>query len=144
MAEIKLYTNSYLLGLNGGDLNKYRFRTTPEGQPKLNEVVKRGDIVITNYDTGPYKVVKVSGPYTHHTGLGWEFTLPESYTILCCKPEDKFPLPKNYQHYYLNELVFIDGRILHLFENNSDEVMIIEKSNNVIPDFSNAIQLSIF
>ena len=100
------------------------FRTTPDGQPKVPDIVKPGMIVTTNSETGPYRVVSVSEPEIYKPKKkGPRF---EHYSLELCAADAK---PRKKDGVYkvtgwIKELVAVDGRLLHLFEANTDEVLI--------------------
>lgn len=101
--------SSYVADLNGYRVTQNMLRH-PAGPP-LPKLVKRGTIVKTSYDTGPYVVTAVCP----HTDYG-----VETYSLVCCGADG----PRG--QYHLNELVAVDGRVLHLFLANEDEVFIID------------------
>lgn len=78
------------------------FRQTPRGQPRVPQLVGLGAVVTTNYGTGPYRVVAI-----HE-----ERVMGHQTSSLECERLDR---PGQA---WLNELVAVDGRILHLFGNN--------------------------
>jgi hypothetical protein len=86
------------------------FRQTPDGQLMVPQLAGPGSIVRTNYGTGPYRVIAVTGP---HLEMGCE-----TWSLTC----EELDRPGQA---YLNELVAVDGRLLHLFGNNDDEVIVM-------------------
>lgn len=94
---------------------KCGFRQTPLGESMLPEIVKPGNIIETNYG-GPtyYRVNKIVS--------GTEEGFPPCHSLL-------LSLIRHGKLYHgdflINELVAVGGRILKLFENNSDEVFIL-------------------
>ena len=100
--------SSYVADLNGYRVTQDMLRH-PIG-PKFRELLKEGDVVRTNYGTGPY-IVDHIGKYP-------------AYGVDCYSLglEDL-----NGKHGYgINELVAIDGRLLHLFLANEDEVEVMK------------------
>ena len=93
-----------------------RLRVTPPGQPTVGDLVRPGDMVWTNYDSSRGRVVRVDRYRVH--GL-------PCYSIIYV-PLDARPFSngsyRESDYHYLNELVAQDGRILHLYEANDDEV----------------------
>lgn len=98
----------------------YSFRT-PRGT-EITKLLQPGCILVTNYDSGPYVLVKILPPFTHRFPEGrfksWDlhcdYLRPphgrtRKWPEICC---------------YLNDYVAVDGRLLQLFENNDDEVLI--------------------
>lgn len=104
-----LLRSSYVADLNGYRVTQNMLRH-PAGPP-LPKLIKRGTIVKTSYDTGPYVVKEVS-PYTDY-GV-------ETHSLKCRHVNG------GGGEYFLNELVAVDGRVLHLFLANEDEVFIID------------------
>lgn len=118
---------------------EFTYRRTPEGQPKVPDLVKRGMKIRTNYHTGGI-VSSVVGPYLHkdsdHNNEEYE-----QYTICYVREQD---WTKNHEQHmcWINELVAVDGRILMLFENNDDEVFIVNPE--LIPTENRKGQFSLF
>ncbi|GAI67152.1 unnamed protein product [marine sediment metagenome] len=105
---------------------KLELRLTPPNQKTIEDLMDIGDIVQTNYETGPYRVEKISKYKV--------YGLPV-YSLVLSRPNDKRnadgKLPKDYGYYYLNELVAQDNKILCLFKNNKDEVSIVKKATTL-------------
>lgn len=87
------------------------YRTEAPNGPTVQDICPPGTIVATNYSTGPYVVRTVSD----HMWKG-----KRSWSLTCAQ------LGEKKADSYLNDYVAIDGRIRHLFGNNSDEVLILE------------------
>lgn len=101
-----------------------RLRCTPEGQNKVDKIIHPGDKVKTSWNTGPYTVVEVS----RHEIYGLEeFSLILDDGNIRKTKSGKYP--KNADFAYINELVAQNGRLLHLFEANKDEVIVLECSH---------------
>lgn len=118
---------------------EFTYRRTPEGQPKVPDLVKRGMKVRSNYNTGGI-VSRVEGPYlyedTDHNNEEYEH-----YTLCYVREED---WTKNHESgsHWISELVAVDGLILKLFENNHDEVFIVD--SEVKPTENRKGQFSLF
>jgi hypothetical protein len=100
-------TSSFIADLNGYRVTQDILRH-PSG-PTVPELVKVGNLVETNYGTGPYVVKRIS----KHLDYG-----VETYTLACSSPTHS-------GESYLNELVAVDGRILDLFLASKDEVFLL-------------------
>ncbi|WP_127523634.1 hypothetical protein [Mesorhizobium sp. Z1-4] len=105
------------LGMN--DLRDYRLCSGPP----IEELVWPGSVVKTNYGTGPFCVVGMGGPYVESYGANypphWSLQLVTISSL--AKIPRRLPMPNA----WINELVPVDGRILQLFSNNPDEVLVI-------------------
>lgn len=88
------------------------YRTEVSGGPTVKDLCPPGTIVATNYATGPY-VVRTVSDHMWKGKRSWGLTCSQ----LGAKMADS----------YLNNYVAINGRIRHLFGNNSDEVLILER-----------------
>jgi N6-adenosine-specific RNA methylase IME4 len=102
------------------------YRSTPDGQRTVPDLVKAGMLVRTSYDTGPYLVVEVNGPF--NGGIESEEVEYPDHWSLCCADPDETPNKKTgliIPKYWLNEIVAVDGRLLKLFVANDDEVFIV-------------------
>lgn len=128
---------------------RWRIETTP----RLDEVLHVGDVIRTNYGTGgvivrlskhelcccPLRSIsrskfcvedwdepKATMQY-HHPVVTWSImVVPEK--LLKTKKDGSL---RDETHVgYLNEFVAFDGRILHLFENNRDEIILERPSGS--------------
>lgn len=95
------------------------YRSTPDGEAKVPDLVKPGMIVTTNYETGPYRVVSVDGPFIYKPKEGGSF---EHWSLSLCDPTKKKKKLKATA--WINEVVAVGTRLLMLFESNDDEVLI--------------------
>ncbi len=109
--------SAYSASMGAPDRSKYR-RTPPE-QARVPEIVSPGMEIRTSYDTGGI-VAEVAGPFPFTAGDGAVFL---HYTLIYVPPE-KWGRHKPKDHSWINECVAVDGRILKLFEANTDEVFI--------------------
>lgn len=94
---------------------KGNFRQTPAGEPEVKDIVAIGAIVRTNYGTGPYRVRSVSS----HAWQGLRY-----YSLACCGVDGR-------GDFYLNEFVAVGGRLLHLFPNNDDEILLADPAGQL-------------
>lgn len=94
------------LGRYKGSTSLYRI--TPKGEKTVPELVCQGDVVTTNYNTGPYRITKIT--------LIECKKYPPCYSLRMARAEG------GKDSYYINELVAINGRLIKLFKTNSDEV----------------------
>ena len=95
-----------------GAPNRGAYRRTPEGEPTVADLVQPGMLVRTSYGTGGV-VRSVSGP---HPLLGLVEDGLETFSIAYSDTATDMSGGT------LNELVAVGGRILKLFEANTDEV----------------------
>lgn len=109
-------------------------RQTEAGKPTLDEVLLPGSMVTTNYNTGPYIVYEVNRYVLSVRSPELDGLV--AWSIICMSP-DEVEKDRSIDHLrstnrlsYLNEYVAFDGRILHVFPNNDDEVFLIDH-----PDF---------
>lgn len=101
-----------------------RTATLPDGtrlriSGDLKSAVHVGDLVRTSYHTGPHRVIEVSEYAVY--GL-------RAFSLVIVDTDAKRSKKGEYRDSakgYLNELVLFDGRILHLFIANEDEVFIV-------------------
>ena len=108
-----------------------RYRLTPPCAPDVPVLVQPGMTVRTSYGTGGI-VVAVEGPTIHRGQDGREYT---HFTIIYV-PVERFGRHSAADHCWINECVAVDGRILMLFEANSDEVFIAHRASAAIPSRS--------
>jgi hypothetical protein len=128
------YPNSYLRTLDHPDSSREqarimgdrreavlpdmtRLRVTPPGQPDVAALVHVGDVIGTNYAVGGvvYRVSKYQLHGLTVFGITWiPFGTERTKTG---------KVPESAKR-WLNELVAQDGRILHLFVSNEDEVTV--------------------
>ena len=111
-------SNGYMAQLNAGT-DAGRYRQTPAGQPTVADLVKPGTSIATSYGTGGI-VISVEG---HEYFRGVDGQIRKTWTVTFV-PERKWPSRRETDHCWINECVAVDGRILMLFENNDDEVLI--------------------
>jgi hypothetical protein len=95
-----------------------RYRRTPHGEPIVADLVHPGMTVRTSYSTGGV-VVRVE-PWEFRSASGEVFP---HHTIVYVPPgrEQRY---RDSDLHWINECVAIGGRILMLFEANTDEVFI--------------------
>ena len=97
-----------------GSVNQYR--VTPKGEPTVADLLHPGDIVTTNYNTGPYRIVKIT--LVEVPGC------PPCYSLRMSLPGGKDA------RYFINDLVAVNRRLLKLFVANKDEVFITTEVTN--------------
>lgn len=117
------YKNSSLAETNRDNwiLADPLYRKTPEGQPKVDEILKPGTLIHMSYqpDGKNYIVEKVSGPYIYQPKERPEDHVFETYSISMIDADSKRG------GFSCNELVAVNGRIQKLFYANEDEVFIL-------------------
>lgn len=98
-------------------------RVTPAGEPTVPDIVKPDMIVRTNYESGPYRVLEVTGPFYMED----DRTKAWPHWSLCMVRADEKKKGKKAKvaDSWINELVAVGGRLLKLFEANDDEVFIV-------------------
>ena len=94
-----------------------RLRTTPEEQKKVDELIRVGDTIKTNYGDSEGIIISVSQYEVY--GL-------VTFSIVYV-PKEKIDKYRESDYHYINELVSQNNRILKLFEANTDEVLLVEK-----------------
>lgn len=107
-----------------GMVDRYRYRQTPPGEPTVADLLPPGTVITANYwgHERPGIVISVSEE-SYDAPEGGHYT----YHGLAYVPEDVFDQKRHESHYrWINELVAVGGRILKLFENNPDEVIIVD------------------
>lgn len=91
----------------------------------MSQPVFVGDIVRTNYGTGPYEVIDVDGPCTCPEYIreieGDETPSPEHYHITCRGLTERYHGGK----FWLNGYVLRGSRILNVW-NRNDEIFIVK------------------
>lgn len=93
------------------------YRETPVGQPNAADLCPPGTIVRTSDGTGAY-IVLCCSLHAWHDPAGARAWSHHSLALTLADRPHKSP-----QH-WINELVAVDGRLLQLFGNNSDEIFI--------------------
>lgn len=95
-----------------------KLRITPEKQKKVDELIRVGDTIKTNYGGDGLGVVISVNPYEVY-GL-------TTFSIVYV-PKEKINKYRKSDYCYINELVSQGNRVLKLFVANMDEVLLIEK-----------------
>lgn len=120
---------------------RYRLATGP-----IEAIVRPGSTVETSYGTGPYVVLRVAGPYTS----GW-FTkdVYPAHWSLCLATVANLSDPlkrRPKEDSWINEVVPVDGRLLKLFEVNTDEVFVTGFHDGIVRLLREPkpVQLSLF
>jgi len=141
-------TNPYAIQMMGDlydDGHIYTYRVTPPGEKKVPEILTPGTIITTSWGTGPHVVLEVAGPFFYHD--------PDSSDVfehwgIGIQTPGEWAAGRKEASGGINDLVAVGARILHLFENNSDEVFIVGKSDVVRrpapTTISKPIQLDLF
>lgn len=111
----QLAGSAYSANLGFRDAGQYR--STPQGQKTVPEIITVGMKIRSSYGTGGI-VAMVRGPFLYTANDGKEYS---HYTLVYVPPKI-WGKHKSSDHHWINELVAVDGRILKLFEANSDEV----------------------
>lgn len=100
------------------------YRKTPEGQPTVEDLVRKGSIVQSNYGDTVYIVSSVS-KYEYRPKERPEDHIFYTYSLsLIDRKTGK-------GGFGINELVAVDGKILKLFMGNEDEVFILGTADAV-------------
>ena len=76
-----------------------------------------GDIVKTSHDTGPYEIVKISGP-CQYALFGW--VIEEHWDLECTWAGPKAPGHSYTEHYYLNGFGVHNTEIVQVHQKESD------------------------
>ncbi|MFK3781376.1 hypothetical protein [Agrobacterium sp. NPDC089420] len=93
------------------------YRSTPPGAPDVAALVRPGMMIRTSYGTGGI-VITIEGPHVHVTADGREY---RHFTIVYV-PADRLGRHTKLDYNWISECVAVNGRILKLFEANTDEV----------------------
>lgn len=101
------------------------YRRTAPGAPTVADLVHPGDTVRTSYDTGGIVIAVDELTFTAPTGE----RLPH-FTIVYVPPE-RYGRHRDNDRHWINECVAVDGRILKLFENNGDDVVVIDRAHPI-------------
>lgn len=104
-----------------------KFRRTPPGQPTVPDLVQAEDMVRTSYNSGPYIVLKIKEHTTKHCGREYL-----SHKLHCVHEKHWRGGDQNATA-WIGELVAVNGRILKLYEANTDEVFVTQKNVKPIP-----------
>lgn len=105
------------------DLGPLPVRSTPPGEPKVPDIFKPGAVVRTSYGDNLYVVLKVDGPFFYHPPE--EAAAYEEWSLHLVRP-DEWSAGRKEPSAWINEVVAVGGRLLMLFDNNSDEVFLDE------------------
>lgn len=100
-----------------GVADRCRYRRTPPGTRMVANLVRPGDTVSTSYSTGGVVIEVKEYFYAAPTGE----TL--SHFTVIYVPPDSAATYRNADRHWINECVAMDGRILMLFEANTDQVI---------------------
>ena len=131
-------------------------RKTPEGQPKVSDLIHVGDIVrvtgqarhpgdaLPEYQPPKTDVYRVEGMYHSKSPEEDKYSLTdgECFTLHLALLEDinkNGKLPRGYIGYSVDELVAVEGRLLKLFAANMDEVFLLEKAKTGLEDIDQAL-----
>lgn len=111
-------------------------RQTAPGEPTVDELLLPETMIRTNYDSGPYIVHRVfryalSGGSPIFDGLF-------AWSVVCRYPDKAV---ENRDRAYLNEYVAVNGRIVKVFPNNDDEILIVDRENCGLQEKSGQMRL---
>lgn len=115
----------YTAGLGVPD--RRRYRRTPPGAPSVADLVRPGDAVSTSCNTGGVVIEVKEYFYAAPTGE----TL--SHFTIVYVPANRATKYRDTDHHWINECVAVNGRILMLFEANSDEVFVVDQAQPADP-----------
>lgn len=107
--------------------DRRRYRRTPPGAATVADLVRPGDAVSTSYNTGGVVIEVKEYFYAAPTGE----TL--SHFTIVYVPANQATKYRDTDHHWINECVAVDGRILMLFEANSDEVFVVDQAQPADP-----------
>ena len=108
-----------------------KFRTPTQPLP---EVLFPGDQVVTSWNTGPYGIAEITGPYKEvlDQQSGGQIPSPDHWSLKCYEIDAKRNkdgrLPKNYEDFYLNLVVVVGNRFMSVYEDSTDEIFLGERS----------------
>lgn len=112
--------STYTASLGAPD--RRRYRRTPPDTPTVADLVRPGDTVSTSYSTGGVVIEVKEYFYAAPTGE----TL--SHFTVVYVPPDRATKYRDSDRYWINECVAVGDRILMLFEANTDEVFVVDRS----------------
>lgn len=118
-------TNQFLAELNRASWGPADplYRKTPQGQPKVNEILKPGMLVELDRGRGSsrqYIVASVSGPYLYRPIERPDDHVFENFSISMIDPVSKKG------GYVCNSLVAVDGKIMGLFFSDDQTIDILD------------------
>lgn len=116
--------------------DRRQYRRTPAGAPTVADLVRPGDTVSTSYNTGGI-VIEVK-EYFYATPTGETL----SHFTIVYVPPDRVGEYRDTDRHWINECVAVGNRILKLFEANTDEVFVVDRSQAVEPRRSRAILIT--
>ena len=130
-------------------ITRQLFRWPTPGTPTIRDIVRPGDIVESRFTacgsacvTGPYVVEEIIGPYHEVPYPLWlemgypesdalmNFT-PELFTLRCLKPSESTSRNRE-NSFWLNNLIFHEGRIVSGFAEDDEEVFILKRSGEMV------------
>lgn len=116
--------NSGLASLCNNWLADPLYRKTPEGEPRVEDLIQKGTVVKSNYSDKEYIVSSLS-KYEHSPIERPEDHVFEVYSLSLIDRDTK----KGGSG--INELVAVGGRILKLYMSNDDEVFILGNADSI-------------
>ncbi|MDN5925596.1 MAG: hypothetical protein L0I29_00800 [Hyphomicrobiales bacterium] len=126
--------STYTASLGAPD--RCRYRCTLPGAPTVADLVHPGDTVSTSYDTGGVVIEVKEHFYAAPTGE----TL--SHFTIVYVPPDRAAKHGDTDRHWINECVAVGGRILKLFEANTDEVFVVGRIQTAGPRRTRSILVS--
>lgn len=118
MSDDLVATNAYMRELGYGRKHRHRYRRASR---PISDLVRVGSIVRTNYGTGPYVVIEIAAFDDRPPEGGWY----PCYWLTVQPIRDGVWDRRSSATGWLTEVVPYGRRLLHLFENNTDEVFVI-------------------
>ncbi|NEQ96336.1 MAG: hypothetical protein F6K30_06370 [Cyanothece sp. SIO2G6] len=115
------------------------YRTTPPGEPTVADLIVPGDTIQTNYSSRLYIVESISaGTVCGGCSDDWcVYNMPPNHSHAAPPTDICFPVAHHYLsgsdsdgesgRWHLSELVAVNGRILHAFPLNSDEIWVVKR-----------------
>lgn len=117
--------NGYLASLNNDWLSDPLYRTTPEGEPTVADLIKKGSIVQSNYSDTVYIVSNVKKYEYRPKERPEDHGVFEEYSLsLIDRRTGK-------GGFTINELVAVGGKVLKLFMANEDEVFVLGNAESI-------------
>lgn len=126
--------STYTAGLGVPDRHRYR-RTSP-GAPTVADLARPSDTVATSYNTGGVIIEVKEYFYAAPTGE----TL--SHFTIVYVPLDRAGKYRESDRHWINECVAVDGRILKLFEANTDEMFVVDRIRTTAAQPSRTVRIS--
>lgn len=117
--------NTFIATLLSNWLSDPLYRVTPEGQPKVNEIIHPGTCIQSNYCNTVYIVERVHGPH-YYEPIERDENVKFEYFSLSLIDEGT-----RKGGFGMGDLVAVNGEIKQLFMNNNDFIKILGHGHSI-------------